>query len=71
VFTVRQTHVAHVFGDSCYYDFSLTSSLTLHLPFISSFSNSAYLIFLIPGHESLIYDSFYLSMTHVHRFDSP
>jgi hypothetical protein len=34
------------------------------------FPNFTYLISLIPGHESLIYDSFYLSLTHVHRFDS-
>jgi Kyakuja-Dileera-Zisupton transposase len=54
-----------------YYNFSLTSSLTLHLPFTSSFSNLAYLISLIPRHESLIYDLFYLSLTHVHCFDSP
>jgi hypothetical protein len=36
----------------------------------SSFSNLAYIITLIPGHESLIYDSHYLSPTHVPRFDS-
>jgi hypothetical protein len=53
-----------------YYNFSLTSSLTLHLHLTSSFSNFAYLISLIPRHESLIYDSFYLSLTHVHCFDS-
>jgi hypothetical protein len=35
------------------------------------FSNLAYLISLTSGHESLIYDSFYLSLTRVHRFDSP
>jgi hypothetical protein len=35
-----------------------------------SFSNLAYIITLIPGHESLIYDSHYLSLTHVPRFDS-
>jgi hypothetical protein len=34
------------------------------------FSNLAYLISLTSGHESLINDSFYLSLTHVHRFDS-
>jgi hypothetical protein len=57
--------------ESAYYDFSLTLSLTWHLHFISSFSNFAYLISLIPGHESLIYDLFYLSLTHVYHFDSP
>jgi hypothetical protein len=35
------------------------------------FLNLAYLISLTFGHESLINDSFYLSLTHVHRFDSP
>jgi hypothetical protein len=54
-----------------YYNLSLTSSLTLHLHFTFSFSNLAYLISLSPGHESLIYDLFYLSLTHVHHFDSP
>jgi hypothetical protein len=34
------------------------------------FLNLVYLISLISGHESLIYDSFYLSLTHVHCFDS-
>jgi hypothetical protein len=38
---------------------------TLHLQFTSSFSNLTYLISLIPGHESFIYDSFYLSLTRV------
>jgi hypothetical protein len=65
-----QTQSRWTYYDKCY-NFSLTSSLTLHLHFTSSFSNFAYLISLIPGHESLIYDSFYLSLTHVHCFDSP
>jgi hypothetical protein len=34
------------------------------------FLNLVYLISLISGHESLIYDSFHLSLTHVHCFDS-
>jgi hypothetical protein len=34
------------------------------------FPNLTYLISLISGHESLIYDSFYLSLTRVYRFDS-
>jgi hypothetical protein len=54
-----------------YYNFSPTLppyfTFTFHF-FLSL--NLVYLISLISGHESLIYDSFYLSLTHVHRFDS-
>jgi hypothetical protein len=38
---------------------------TLHLHFTFSFFSLTYLISLIPGHESFIYDSFYLSLTRV------
>jgi hypothetical protein len=50
--------------------FYLIFHLTLHLHSTFSFSDFTYIISLIPGHESPIYDLFRLSLTHVHRFDS-
>jgi Reverse transcriptase (RNA-dependent DNA polymerase) len=51
--------------------FSLSSVLYIYfLPPFPFLRNLAYIIPLIPGHESPIYDLHYLSLTHVPRFDS-
>jgi hypothetical protein len=62
--------IEHVYEAACVTVFNLIFHLTLHLHSTFPFSDFTYIISLIPGHESLIYDSFCLSLTHVHCFDS-
>jgi hypothetical protein len=75
--TIACMHVSFMFLASemhCLYSGSVTIfylifCLTLHSHSTFSFSDFTYIISLIPGHESPIYDLFHLSLTHVHHFE--